>query len=476
MRHSLHHDLIVTEYLSSIDFFIMAFFVVAYLVIPKFMEKRANANAQQEYLLMGRELSLPLFVATLVATWYGGIFGVTQIAFLNGVYSFFTQGLFWYVAYLIFAIFLAKKIRRQQVLSLPELIGRRFGPKARKLSAIILFFHALPVTYAISVALFLELALGLSFLWSLLLGVITVAMYTSLGGFRGVVLTDCIQFVLMFLAVGMVTMVLMLKFGPPSMLLENLPPHYFSWRADNQFTHALIWLFIACTSTLIHPVFYQRCLAAKTDKIAVSGIFVAMFFWLLFDIGTTLGGMYARALLPNADSAKAYVLLGVQILPEGLRGIFISGILATILSTLDSFMFVSGTSISYDLFGKNHGLYVHAHKMAILFCAVFVIVVASAFGTDFEAAWLFREGSLSTALLVPVLGSVLTKQRFSDGVFLVTSISALCTFAACSFLAKQELVAIEPFYAAHAVALVTFLASSYGYAQRNTKLAKFADG
>jgi len=46
-----------------------------------------------------------LFVGTLVATWYGGIFGVTFIAFEKGLYNFLTQGVFWYIAYLIFACF-----------------------------------------------------------------------------------------------------------------------------------------------------------------------------------------------------------------------------------------------------------------------------------------------------------------------------------------------------------------------------------
>ena len=47
---------------------------------------------------MGRKLTLPLFIATLVATWYGGIFGVAQIAFENGIYNFVTQGFFWYIS------------------------------------------------------------------------------------------------------------------------------------------------------------------------------------------------------------------------------------------------------------------------------------------------------------------------------------------------------------------------------------------
>ena len=47
---------------------------------------------------MGRQLTLPLFVVTMVATWYGGIFAVNEITFNYGIFNFVTQGVFWYVA------------------------------------------------------------------------------------------------------------------------------------------------------------------------------------------------------------------------------------------------------------------------------------------------------------------------------------------------------------------------------------------
>ncbi len=258
----MESNLIVSDYLTALDLSVVLFSVLAYLIIPKLVERNANADAQQEYLLMGRGLSLPLFVATLVATWYGGIFGVTQIAFENGVYSFFTQGLFWYVAYIIFAVTLAKKIRQQKVLSLPELIGHKFGPRARKLSAVILFFHALPVTYAVSVGLFLQIVLGIDFAWAVLCGVLLVAIYTSLGGFRGVVITDCLQFILMFVALGMVVITLFSKFGGISFLRENLPAHYFSWRAENRIFRGAHLAFY-CVHQHPHPPSFLSTLPSR---------------------------------------------------------------------------------------------------------------------------------------------------------------------------------------------------------------------
>src|SRR5690606_30270257 len=103
-----------------------------------------------DYLLMGRRLTLPLFVATLVATWYGGIMGVAQIAYQDGVYNFITQGFFWYLTYIIFALFMVKKVREKNPLTLPDLVENHFGKKARFIASIFNFTNMLPIAYITS--------------------------------------------------------------------------------------------------------------------------------------------------------------------------------------------------------------------------------------------------------------------------------------------------------------------------------------
>jgi SSS family solute:Na+ symporter len=465
------------DQLDVFDFFVVVFFLGLYLILPKLTAKNfAKDDYDQEYILMSRGLTLPLFVATLTSTWYGGILGVTQIAFLQGIYSFFTQGLFWYAAYFIFAIVLVKKIRQKKVLSLPELIGQKFGTQARTFSAIILFFHALPVTYSISVGVLLQLMLGIDFIWALILGVSIVALYTSMGGFRSVVLTDCLQFALMFFAVIMVVVVCITKFGGVSFLASSLPPHYFVWQGENPISKAIVWLFIACTSTFTHPVFYQRCFAAKSDSVAIGGILISMFFWFLFDMCTTLGGMYARVLLPKADSATAYLGLGMSILPHGLRGLFLSGVLATILSTLDSFLFVSGTSMSYDVAGNNKRFRGYNHQIAIVFSGLLVIFISALFEKNFEATWLFMGGAFSTSMMVPVLAGVIFKKRFSNINFFIPAMGALFSFSISTVLYKKHLLTIQPFYVAHGVAFLLFVMVLQIKTKRHTEIANLADG
>jgi hypothetical protein len=66
---------------------------------------------------------------------------VSQIAFNNGIYSFVTQGFFWYLSYIIFALFITKKIKKFDAMTLPDLVGQMFGPLSQKLSALFNFIN-----------------------------------------------------------------------------------------------------------------------------------------------------------------------------------------------------------------------------------------------------------------------------------------------------------------------------------------------
>ena len=108
-------EISLTSQLGNLDWpvFIIILVITFSSVIygTKIRSKSKDETASVlDHLIMGRQLTLPLFIATLVATWYGGIFGVTKIAFNQGLYNFVTQGIFWYAAYLIFAFFMVDKI------------------------------------------------------------------------------------------------------------------------------------------------------------------------------------------------------------------------------------------------------------------------------------------------------------------------------------------------------------------------------
>ena len=151
----------LTQALTTFDYFIFfATFLVTFGVVFFGTRTPPSKPSIVDHMLMGRQLTLPLFVGTLVATWYGNILGVTQIAFEQGIYNFITQGVFWYITYIIFAIFFVKQIRSYQALSLATMTEKMFGPRAKVVTAIFTFFDMVPIAYVLSLGLLLQLFFG----------------------------------------------------------------------------------------------------------------------------------------------------------------------------------------------------------------------------------------------------------------------------------------------------------------------------
>ena len=353
-------------------------------------------NSALEILLMGRSLTLPLFVPTLVATCYGGIFGVTSLTFQRGVFNFITQGVFWYATYLLFAFFLVKRVRKIQATGLADLTGQMHGPRARKLTALLAFSNLLPIGYISGLGMFIGLLIGIHWWWAALIGLVLVFAYALMGGLRAVVFSDLVQCIVMVAGVWVIVIVCWSDYGGLDFLRSRLPESHWDPTGGNAWGELFIWGFIAL-GTLVDPNFHQRIQAADSTKTAQRGILIATTVWFFFDIATTLGGLYARALLPNANPEWAYMELGLTVLPPGVKGFFLAGLLATVLSTLDSSLFTAGATFSSDLLGKTSKWSV---KLSMLLTGLLAWAIAPLFGGSIVAVWRVL-GGLAAASLVP---------------------------------------------------------------------------
>lgn len=365
---------------------------------------------------MGRQLTLPFFVATLVATWYGGIFGVTEIAFEKGIYNFITQGVFWYFSYLIFAFFLVNKVAKYQAVTLPDLVGKIFGPKSAKISGIFNFFNVVPIAYTLSLGLFLQILFGGDLQIMMLLGIGMVLAYSFAGGLRSVVFSDLVQFFIMCLGVLVILIFSIYTFGGVDFLQANLPAHYFDPTSDVGVLNTFTWGLIAM-ATLVDPNFYQRCFAAKSAATAKKGILISTLIWICFDICTTAGAMYAKAVIPEAAANKAYLIYAIQILPQGLRGLILAGILATILSTLDSYLFLAGTTLSFDLAPKSWRVKINFHRISVILVGMISLAMVPLFDGSIKAIWKTLGSYQASCLLFPVLFGQIFPGKVSDNQF-----------------------------------------------------------
>ncbi len=97
-----------------------------------------------DYLLAGRRLTLPAFVATLVTTWYGGILGIGEYAWRYGISTWLVFGIPYYLAAVLFAFWLAPRLRRSQAITIPDLLTQAYGRKAALTGAAAVFASTFP--------------------------------------------------------------------------------------------------------------------------------------------------------------------------------------------------------------------------------------------------------------------------------------------------------------------------------------------
>ena len=300
----------------------------------------------------GRRLTLPAFVATLVTTWYGGILGVGEFTYLYGLSNWFVFGLPYYLFAILYAFILGPKIRSKPGLTIPDQIGSQFGSLAGGISAVWTFFMTLPAPYMVMVGLLLSWGTGWPLTLCIVIGTLFSMLYVISGGFNAVVRTDKLQFLLMFGGFLVLLVILIANYGGIAFLRNNLPPAHLTPSGGNNPTFILVWYLIAIW-TFVDPGFHQRCSAASSPEVAKKGILLSVFFWLIFDLMTTAAGLYARALLPGmANPALSFPVMAHQVLPPLASGLFLTGLLATIMSTIDSFSLLSAISIGHDLLAR----------------------------------------------------------------------------------------------------------------------------
>jgi solute:Na+ symporter, SSS family len=315
---------------------------------------RPRAEGEQDYLLAGRSLTLPAFIATTVSSWYGGILGVGEYSYGYGIANWLVFGLPYYLYALIFALFIARRARRSEALTVPDQLRKRYGPTVAILGSAVLFVMTAPAAYVLALGVLLGYLTGLPLLPALVIGTVFSLAYVFRGGLRGVVFTDKVQFLLMFIGFAMLLPAAAIKLGGFAWLKAELPASHLAPMGGQGFQAIAVWYFIA-SATLVEPAFYQRCFAAKDENTARRGLLISILFWILFDFMTTFSGLYARAALPGLVEAGglgaqgAYPALAELVLPPAAASLFMVGLLATVMSTIDSYGFLAAVTFGRDI-------------------------------------------------------------------------------------------------------------------------------
>ncbi len=436
---------------STIDISIIVFFFAAVILIgfiPSLKKRRDAAS----FLLSGRNVGLFLFVLTTVATWYGGILGVGEFTYRYGLVSWFTQGFPYYIFALLFAMFFASKIRRSSLITIPDKIEQTYGRSTAIFSAVLIFILVSPAPYLLMIANLIMMIFGIELFPALIMSFILSSVYLFRGGYRSDVLTDALAFFVMFIGFIILFAFSYSNLGGYDFLRGNLPNDHLTFTGNTSITFIIVWFLIALW-TFADPGFHQRCYAAKSSKVAKYGIIISVFFWALFDFLTTSTGLYGRAALGEAaNPVITFPLLAEKILPSGFKGVFYAALFATILSTLNSFLFLSATTFSKDLVGKfNRGLddnsLIMFTRLGLLVAGIVSVVIAFSIESVIEI-W-YTVGSICIpGIILLVISSYYPRLKISNRLAFIEA--ALAVSASVVWLiikntaAFPELYEIEP--------------------------------
>ena len=467
--------------ISIIDYIIIVCYFILLFIIGFFVKKKVhNLN---DYFLAGRRLTLPIFVATLVSTWYGGLLGVGELSFNYGLVNWLTQGFFWYLVYLFFAFFLANRIRKSKLYTIPDQLERFYDKKSRFLGSIFNFIMVTQAAYILSLGLIFNILFGWELWISIFVVSIVMIFYTIRGGFIGIIYTDFIQFILMMAGVAMIIPIAVQKYGGFDFLVTNLPETHLTLTGGWSTQLILVWGLLAFW-TLADPGFYQRCYASKDDKIPKKGILIAIGFWFLFDICTTFTGMYAAAAnnagLLSAEATTSYLSIAGSLLPPVFLGLFLTGLIATVMSTVDSFTFLGAMNISHDLYknifkpNATDKQVMNATKIGIFITAGFAIILALFF-KSIVTMW-YTIGTIGiSALIVPILFGFFYKGKkspiaavssmiFGSGTSLSWMIYGYLNLDQWGW--PQYIAGVEPLYPGLLVSLLVFIVVNIIYVRR----------
>jgi SSS family solute:Na+ symporter len=249
------------------------------------------------------------------------------------------------------------------------------------------------------------------------------------GGFRADVFSSLVHFFVMCASVFIVVVVALFEFGGWSFLRENLPSTHFNPMGTHSLPTTLVWGFIAL-STLVDPNFYQRCFAAKSPLVAKRGILLCTVIWFLFDICTTLGGMYARAVYPDVQSHHGYLVLAMNLLPTGLKGFFIAGLVAIIVSTLDTYLIIASNTVSHDLVPKKFHT-VNVHRVSVAFVAIVSILLSMYLEGSIREIWKTLGSYSAGCLLVPMLVGYLRPHLVKEKTFIAATLMGATAITSC---------------------------------------------
>lgn len=346
--------------LHIIDLLIIGAYLIIMVLVGVYSVKRIKNTG--DYYVAGRSFGPLVLMATVCATIIGGsgLMGRAGVAYTDGFKAILTA-LPYLLGMFIFSG-IAGKISdigmKYGLTSIPELFERRFGKHAKLILSVLIAFAmmgtvASQVTATATIIQMLSGEVGISYETGALIACIVFMVYTATSGLFGVVYTDVLQFYMLIIFVYILIPVSALRsVGGFSTFALNLDPALIKPYVDGSILGDIVTYLVF---TMAGAEMWQRAFAAKDRRSAKRGMFLGTAVYgvtiiLVYFMGVVAHQIVGDEVLAQYGSTDAVVpALAITILPVGLTGLALAGIISVIMSTADSYLLVSVQTCVHDI-------------------------------------------------------------------------------------------------------------------------------
>lgn len=385
-------------------------YLLALLGIGWFGRRAIRSQSMSEFFLAGRSFGPFVLLLTLFATQYSGntLIGVPGKTFRIG-YAFLVA-VPMFVAIITVAMVLAPGLQRlgqrHNCITLADVVHHRF--QSRTLTTLVslicmwalinfLISNLVAVGYLVEIATESRVSREAA-----IVGLAAVmVIYETLGGLRAVAWTDVVQGSLILVGITLISVAVLITYGGPATLhnqLSETAPQLLTppdWMSKIGWASTLILVGVGAA---IYPQAVQRYFSAKSGDVLCKSL-----RWMLpvpFVIATfsVLIGISGRALFPNLD-AKESEQITMLVLRDLIQHspwlwpivvLFLTAVLASIMSTVDSVLLALAATVTKDLYLPIRGVSISEKHLtrsgkliswALMACAVVVAMTVS------ESVW-----------------------------------------------------------------------------------------
>ncbi|MFQ3307100.1 MAG: Na+/proline symporter/signal transduction histidine kinase [Candidatus Midichloriaceae bacterium] len=413
--------------LHIIDVSIVGIYLLLCVIIGLYKSTKI-ANIK-EYALGNRNFSTFTIIATIFATFISanatlGIIGHIYELGLVFAISLFFMPLNWLIIKLIYA----KNIDKfNSCISISEIMEKLYGNIGSYITSIVslitaIVFIAIQVT---AIGYLFNYFFNLTYIQGILIGFTVLMLYSAFGGIRAVVLTDVFQFFIFFLALPIACGYAYYKAGSYNTIINSIPNSHLEIFTDTNHIMQFFSYIILMTLPAMAAPYVQRLLMAKNKSQLLHSYNILIVVAVIFSFVIFILGFSIRSLYPDIEGKIALYHFIAQLSPIFI-GFLVSGMLAVIMSSADSWLNAASVIIAHDIVKKKFPHFTPKQElltaMLMTFCTgIVAVIIALNSGEIFKLMILVQSFAYSTILVPFTAGFLNIKSNKTSFVFSVIS-------------------------------------------------------